>query len=61
MGKGQELYKKARNGEIKNFTGLDAPYEEPLECELVLMSLEAPPSDLAAKVVELLKQKHILL
>ena len=55
------LYKKARNGEIKNFTGLDAPYEEPLECELVLMSSEAPPPDLAAKVVELLKQKHILL
>ena len=55
------LYKKARNGEIKNFTGLDAPYEEPLECELVLMSSEAPPSDLAAKVVELLKQKHSLL
>lgn len=55
------LYKKARTGEIKNFTGLDAPYEEPLECELVLMSSEAPPSDLAAKVVELLKQKHILL
>ena len=23
------LYKKARNGEIKNFTGLDAPFEEP--------------------------------
>ncbi len=55
------LYKKARTGEIKNFTGLDAPYEEPLECELVLMSSEAPPSDLAAKVIELLKQKHILL
>lgn len=55
------LYKKARTGEIKNFTGLDAPYEEPLGCELVLMSSEAPPSDLAAKVIELLKQKHILL
>lgn len=55
------LYKKVRTGEIKNFTGLDAPYEEPLECELVLMSSEAPPSDLAAKVIELLKQKHILL
>lgn len=55
------LYKKARNGEIKNFTGLDAPYEEPTECELVLMSSEAAPVDLAAKVIELLKQKHILL
>ena len=55
------LYKKARNGEIKNFTGLDAPYEEPTECELVLMSSEAAPDELAAKVIELLKQKHILL
>ena len=55
------LYKKARNGEIKNFTGLDAPYEEPLECELTLLSSSAPPEDLADSVVELLKQKHILL
>ncbi|MBR4465788.1 adenylyl-sulfate kinase [bacterium] len=55
------LYKKARNGEIKNFTGLDAPYEEPTNCELVLMSSEAAPAELAAKVIESLKQKHILL
>ena len=55
------LYKKARKGEIKNFTGLDAPYEEPTECELVLMSSLAPPAELASQVVELLKRKHILL
>lgn len=30
------LYKKARAGEIKNFTGIDDPYEEPLNAELVL-------------------------
>ncbi len=30
------LYKKARAGEIKEFTGIDAPYEEPLNAELVI-------------------------
>lgn len=30
------LYKKARAGEIKNFTGIDDPYEEPLNAELIL-------------------------
>lgn len=30
------LYKKARAGEIKNFTGIDDPYEEPLNAEIVL-------------------------
>jgi adenylylsulfate kinase len=32
------LYKKARAGEIKNFTGIDDPYEEPLNAEIVLHS-----------------------
>lgn len=30
------LYKKARNGEIKGFTGIDAPYEEPLNPEILI-------------------------
>ena len=30
------LYKKARNGEIKNFTGIDDPYEEPDQPEYVV-------------------------
>jgi len=30
------LYKKARSGEIKNFTGLDSPYEAPLNPELII-------------------------
>ena len=30
------LYKKARAGEIKDFTGLDAPYEEPVAAEIVV-------------------------
>lgn len=32
----KKLYEKARAGEIKGFTGIDAPYEEPLEPELVV-------------------------
>ena len=30
------LYKKARKGEIQNFTGIDSPYEEPKNPEIVL-------------------------
>jgi bifunctional enzyme CysN/CysC len=39
------LYKKARRGELKNFTGIDSPYEAPEEPEIRLdttrLSLEA--------------------
>jgi len=45
------LYKKARAGEIKNFTGIDDPYEEPLAPELVVDSAAAGPEALAAEVV----------
>jgi adenylylsulfate kinase len=34
------LYKKARAGEIKGFTGIDDPYEAPLQPELVLRTAE---------------------
>jgi len=30
------LYKKARNGEIKDFTSLSAPFEEPLACNIII-------------------------
>jgi len=45
------LYKKARAGEIKNFTGIDDPYEEPLAPEMVVDSASRPPDELAAEVV----------
>lgn len=32
----KNLYKRARNGEIKNFTGIDAPYEAPEESEITI-------------------------
>ncbi|MEI6241559.1 MAG: adenylyl-sulfate kinase [Planctomycetia bacterium] len=45
------LYKKARAGEIKGFTGIDDPYEEPLAPELVVDSAARPPDELAAEVI----------
>jgi adenylylsulfate kinase len=45
------LYKKARAGEIKGFTGIDDPYEEPLHPELVLDSASHQPEALAAEVI----------
>ena len=54
------LYKKARAGEIKNFTGIDDPYEAPAAPELILksdqMSLEAE----VAALLDLLAQRGIL-
>ena len=48
------LYKKARAGEIKNFTGIDDPYEAPLKPEIVLnrheMSLEEEVDVLLAEL-----------
>ena len=49
------LYKKARAGEIKGFTGIDAPYEEPEKAELVLDSDNKGIDELAKEVVEYLK------
>ena len=34
------LYKKARSGEIKDFTGVSAPYEEPAEADFTLRTAE---------------------
>ncbi|MFM8537870.1 MAG: adenylyl-sulfate kinase [Planctomycetaceae bacterium] len=45
------LYKKARAGEIRNFTGIDDPYEEPRAPEIVVDSAARPPDALAAEVI----------
>jgi len=54
------LYKKARAGEIKGFTGIDDPYEAPLEPELVLSAAEKTPDILAAEIVSYLKSNGII-
>ncbi len=54
------LYKKARAGEIKNFTGISDPYEEPLKPELVLDSDNKNIDQLADDVIAFLKAKGYL-
>uniref|UniRef100_A0A2P2L0G0 Adenylyl-sulfate kinase n=2 Tax=Rhizophora mucronata TaxID=61149 RepID=A0A2P2L0G0_RHIMU len=58
------LYKLARAGKIKGFTGIDDPYELPLDSEIVLKcDIEdcRPPYDMAAEVVCYLEKKGYLL
>ena len=51
------LYKKARSGELKNFTGIDSPYEPPVSPEITLPTLEMD-ADLAADTVIEWLRKH---
>ncbi|MBI1311115.1 adenylyl-sulfate kinase [bacterium] len=54
------LYKKARAGEIKGFTGIDDPYEAPENPELVLDSNNKGIDELAQEVVAYLDAKGVL-
>ncbi|MEJ6656167.1 MAG: adenylyl-sulfate kinase [Pseudomonas sp.] len=54
------LYKKARAGEIKNFTGIDDPYEVPENPELVLHSHEMSLADEVEALLVLLQEREIL-
>ncbi len=54
------LYKKARAGEIKSFTGIDAPYEEPESPELVLDTSKLSPEESAERVIAMLREKGVI-
>ncbi len=49
------IYKKARAGEIKGFTGIDAPYEAPEKAEIVLDADSKTADDVADEVIAYLK------
>jgi adenylylsulfate kinase len=51
------LYKKARAGELKGFTGIDDPYEAPLNPELVLDGGKKTAQQLAEEVIAFLKTR----
>ncbi len=51
------LYKKADAGVIRNFTGVDAPYEQPLDPEIRLRTLEGAPEVLAEQVFDELRRR----
>ncbi|MET4801585.1 sulfate adenylyltransferase subunit CysN [Bradyrhizobium sp. LB11.1] len=50
------LYSKAKEGKIKNFTGIDAPYEAPERPEIRLETVGHRPDELADQIVELLRR-----
>jgi bifunctional enzyme CysN/CysC len=54
------LYKKARRGELQNFTGLDSPYEPPENPELILNARTESANDLADRVIDFMQQRGML-
>ena len=45
------LYKKARSGELKNFTGIDSPYEEPLQPDIRVNTAETSAQEAADQII----------
>ncbi|BDZ74622.1 MULTISPECIES: adenylyl-sulfate kinase [Methylophaga] len=54
------LYKKARSGQIKNFTGIDSEYEAPVSAEVTLNTAELNVDECVARVITYLKQNEII-
>ena len=54
------LYKKARRGELKNFTGIDSPYEPPEAPEVHLDTALLSPEDAASQVIARLGEAGII-
>ena len=54
------LYKKARNGEIKNMTGISAPYESPLHPDIQINTEEITVIEATKQIINFIKPKLIL-
>jgi adenylylsulfate kinase len=54
------LYAKAFSGEIKEFTGVSDPYEEPLSPELVLDTENESPDESAGKIIAYLEERELI-
>ena len=54
------LYKKARRGEIKNFTGIDSPYEEPEAPEIHIETTAVSAEDAARRIISELERMGII-
>lgn len=54
------MYAKARRGEIKGFTGVDDPYEQPLDPEIRVTTTNHSPESNASEIVSLLIEKGFL-
>jgi adenylylsulfate kinase len=56
----KQLYQKARTGEIKGFTGIDAPYEEPENPEITIRTDRLAPEAAAEKILIYLRDQGII-
>jgi bifunctional enzyme CysN/CysC len=54
------LYKKARRGELPNFTGIDSPYEAPENAEIRIDTTAMAPEDAAERIVAQLRAAGVL-
>ena len=54
------LYKRARAGEINNYTGIDSPYEAPDNPELIIDTESESLEESVTKVIDFLKSKEII-
>jgi bifunctional enzyme CysN/CysC len=54
------LYRKARRGELKNFTGIDSPYEAPEHPEIHLRTVLSSPEDAAEQIMKSLRDGGML-
>ncbi|MFO0754141.1 MAG: adenylyl-sulfate kinase [Thermodesulfovibrionales bacterium] len=54
------LYKKALAGEVKEFTGISSPYEEPLLPEIILDSSLLSPDECVQELLRLLRERRVL-
>lgn len=52
------LYARAKKGEIKNFTGIDSPFESPENADITLNAAERDPADLANELYDLMFEGH---
>lgn len=54
------LYQKARQGQIKDFTGISSPYEEPLNPELIVETAEHSLEDCTEQVIDMLEERGVI-
>ncbi|MCG1023639.1 adenylyl-sulfate kinase [Sutcliffiella horikoshii] len=56
----KQLYAKARRGEIKDFTGIDSPYEEPSQAELTIHSNKLTVEEAVRTILQYLRDSKII-
>jgi bifunctional enzyme CysN/CysC len=54
------LYRKARRGELKNFTGIDSPYEPPEHAEVHVETTRLAPGEAVEKILAELRRRGVV-